>query len=84
MKPTAAGIPAAAVAHRVGESRLLVDDDVVRAGDALVVRVGVEERGHLVRRDIAQAGEVKDLHAVVARAIGDDEGVVLVRLDVAP
>src|SRR2546430_13374172 len=28
--------------------------------------------------------EVKDLHAVIARAVRHDEGVVLVRLDLAP
>ena len=78
----AAGLAAHAAPDRVRRPRLLVDDDVVGAVDA-VVAGGLGE-GHRRARGVPELGEVEDLHAVRSGAVGDDEGVVAVHLDVAP
>ena len=75
-------ISASAAAHRVGETRLFVDHDVVDAVDAVVVGVLLE--GDHRSREVAQPGQVKDLHAVIGGAVGDDEDVICVHLHVAP
>ena len=77
-----AGLAAHAAPDRVRRPGLLVDDDVVGAVDA-VVAGGLGE-GHRRARGVPQLGEVEDLHAVRSGAVGDDEGVVAVHLDVAP
>ena len=71
----------AAGAHGVGVARVGVDVDVVRRTVLGVVRVHVV--GGVGPVPVAQAGQVEDLHAVVA-VLGDHEGVVLVHLDVTP
>ncbi len=66
----------------VGEAGGLVDRHVVRRAEAVVDGVGGEGRRRI--GDVAQPGQVEDLHAVAAGRIGDDEGVVGEDLDVAP
>ena len=68
-------------AHGVGKPGLFVNDDVVRAGDACVERISVERHGR--SRGCAEAGQVKDLHAMI-EGLADDEGMVRVGLDVPP
>ena len=82
VEPAAAGLAAAAGAHDERVAGHRVDRDVVRAVDAAVVGVLRE----LLRRGARapEPGEVEDLHAVLARAIGHDEDVVPVDLEVAP
>ena len=65
----------------VGEPRLLVDGHIVRGCDFGVEdgRLELARLGH-----VTQLCEVEHLHAVLARAVGHDEGVVLEDLDVAP
>ena len=78
----AARLAAAIGADRVGEARLLVDRDVVRARDPVVVRrLGEHDR---IALHVAQLREVEHLHAVRTGAVGHDVGVVPVDLDVAP
>ncbi len=68
-------------ADDVGETRVLVDRDVVRAADVAVVRrLGERDRR---RRHAAQLRQVEHLHAV-PEGLADDVGVVGVDLDVAP
>ena len=46
------------------------------------MRVGIEVDG--IRTGVPQSRQIEDLHPVLSRAVGDDEGVVPVDLDVAP
>jgi hypothetical protein len=76
-------VSAAAVrADDVQEPARRVRDDVVRAEDLVVRRLRLEVRRRV--SDVTQTRQVEDLHAVRARAVGDDEGVVADHLDVAP
>ena len=67
--------------HRVGKAGNLVDPEVVRVGEPRVMHC----RGKRGRRagNIAQLGQVKDLHAV-SRGFAHDERVVAVDLHIAP
>ena len=82
VQATATRRAARAAADRVPEARLLVDHDVVRTENALIQTVSLKLYGRI--GDIAQAGQVKDLHAVLACAVRHDVGVVLVDLHVPP
>ena len=78
-RPFARRVPEA---DDVREAGVLVDHDVVRRADPRVHRVrGERDR---VAGEAAEARQVEHLHAVVARIVGDDVGVVAVDLDVAP
>ncbi len=71
-----------AEADGISEPRVLVDDNVVRAAEGIVMRVlGEDDRRVL---DVQQAGQVEDLQAVRPGTVGDDEGVVRVHLHVTP
>ena len=78
-----ARLPAAGVAHGVGETRLLVDRQVVGAGDLGVDGVGLEG-GRVGGVDVPEPGHVEDLHAVLARVVRDHQGVIPQHLHVAP
>jgi len=67
--------------HRVGETGLLVDGDVVGVAKPDVARHRCDH--HRPVSDLQHLGQVHHLHAVVGR-LADDEGVVVVHLDVAP
>ena len=67
--------------HRVGESGLLVDGDVVGVAKSDVARHRCEH--HRPVGDLQHLGQVHHLHAVVGR-LADDERVVVVHLDVPP
>ncbi len=90
MKPAVAAgpVPAGAGADQVGEAGVGVDVQVVGVADRLQQGARVhlrrgDVRRHAARVDVAQLGEVVDLHAVVV-VLGDDVGVVGVHLDVTP
>ena len=69
----AAGFTSLTRPHCVGEPGLLVDHDVVGAGDAVVVGSLLE--GDRLR-DVSELGQVEHLHTVIPRSVGDDEGVI--------
>jgi hypothetical protein len=68
-------------ADDVGESRVLIDGDVMPVCEIRIKTIG---RKALRRHQTAQAGQVEDLHPVRARTIRDDIGMVLIDLDIAP
>ena len=81
MQAAAAHLAAGVGARQVDEAARGIGDDVVDAVRHAVVRV-LGER--LRRAHTAQPVQIEDLHAVIARAIGYDERIVLVGLDLAP
>ena len=82
VEPTAAHLASGSVAHGVREPRLLVDDDVVGAGDAAVDRRFL--KGHRWSLDVPEPAKVEYLDAVVPGPVGHDEGVIGVDFDIAP
>ena len=82
VEAAAACLSATAAAHRVGESGLDIDDDVVGAVYPVVVRGLLKDHGRITY--VTQLGQVEHLHTVVPSSVGDDEGMILVHLDVAP
>ena len=82
VKSAAAGLSAAAGSHHVRESLVFVDDDVVRACDALIEEVGLEGDGLGAR--FPEPPEVEHLDPVLLGPVGHDVDVVAVDLHVPP
>src|SRR5439155_17610233 len=81
MEPTAAHLTAEVRTREIDVAADGIGGDIVYAVRQPVMRILCPRLGS---PEAAQPVEVKDLHAVIAHAVRHDEGVMLVRLDLAP
>ena len=82
MQPAATALPARALRPGgIGEARRLIQRQGVRAGQPCVVRRLGEYRRV---RHVPQLGEVEDLQSIRRAAVGYEESIMLIHLDVAP
>ena len=67
---------------QVSKTSLGIDGDVVDAFYEVVVAIRLKHHGHI--RHVAQFRHVEDLHSMGSSAIGDDESMLVVKLDISP
>ena len=82
VKTSATGLATGAAPHGVGESGLLVDDDVVRTVDLSIEKRRFEGHGRIC--NVAELPEIEYLHSVLAGCVADDEDMIPVDLQVTP